>query len=87
MNETTLFQVKDVRVRFTADDVLRHPWIRNDAPKTPLQTPDILFRYDRALTRREYVAKSYISNDTSMVAFAGTTARATSIRCRRTSTR
>jgi MAP kinase interacting serine/threonine kinase len=40
--------VKDVRVRFTADDVLRHPWIRNDAPKTPLQTPDILFRNDSA---------------------------------------
>jgi MAP kinase interacting serine/threonine kinase len=40
--------VKDVRVRYTADDVLRHRWIRNDAPKTPLQTPDILFRNDSA---------------------------------------
>lgn len=40
--------VKDVRIRYTADDVLRHPWLRNDAPMTPLQTPGILFRNDSA---------------------------------------
>jgi len=39
--------VKDVRLRYTADDVLNHPWIKG-APNTPLQTPDVLLRNDSA---------------------------------------
>lgn len=34
-----------MRERFTADEVLKHPWIRNGAPETKLQTPGNLFRY------------------------------------------
>ena len=37
--------VKDAKQRYTADDVLKHPWLNEDAPKTPLQTPDVLLRY------------------------------------------
>lgn len=40
--------VKDVRYRYTVDDVLRHPWVREEVPKTILQTPDILLRNDSA---------------------------------------
>jgi MAP kinase interacting serine/threonine kinase len=40
--------VKDVRVRYTADDVLKHPWVQNGAPRTPLQTPGNLYRNDSA---------------------------------------
>lgn len=40
--------VKNVRERFTADEVLKHPWIRNGAPETKLQTPGNLFRNDSA---------------------------------------
>lgn len=39
-----VFQVKDVNRRSTVDDVLRHDWLHTDAPKTPLQTPDVLLR-------------------------------------------
>lgn len=38
--------VKDVRLRYTADDVLKHPWVVEGAPRTPLQTPDVLLRND-----------------------------------------
>jgi MAP kinase interacting serine/threonine kinase len=38
--------VKDVRLRYTADDVLKHTWLQEEAPKTPLQTPEILLRKD-----------------------------------------
>uniref|UniRef100_A0A0N4U3C3 Protein kinase domain-containing protein n=1 Tax=Dracunculus medinensis TaxID=318479 RepID=A0A0N4U3C3_DRAME len=38
--------VKNVRNRFTADEVLKHPWVRNGAPETKLQTPGNLFRND-----------------------------------------
>jgi serine/threonine protein kinase len=40
--------VKDVRLRYSVDDVLGHPWITGDAPNTPLQTPDVLLRNDSA---------------------------------------
>uniref|UniRef100_A0A0R3RXL9 Protein kinase domain-containing protein n=1 Tax=Elaeophora elaphi TaxID=1147741 RepID=A0A0R3RXL9_9BILA len=38
--------VKNVRQRFTADEVLKHPWVKNGAPETELQTPGNLFRND-----------------------------------------
>ncbi|EJW83064.1 camk/mapkapk/mnk protein kinase [Wuchereria bancrofti] len=38
--------VKNVRQRFTADEVLKHPWVKNGAPETKLQTPGNLFRND-----------------------------------------
>lgn len=28
--------------RITADEILRHPWVRQVAPATPLPTPDLL---------------------------------------------
>jgi serine/threonine protein kinase len=40
--------VRNVRQRYTADDVLRHPWVTRGAPKTPLQTASNLFRNDSA---------------------------------------
>lgn len=40
--------VKDAKQRFTADLVLAHPWLTEGAPKTPLQTPDVLLRNDSA---------------------------------------
>lgn len=40
--------VKNVRERFTADEVLKHPWVRDGAPETKLQTPGNLFRNDSA---------------------------------------
>jgi MAP kinase interacting serine/threonine kinase len=40
--------VKNVRQRYTADDVLKHPWISHGAPKTPLLTANNLFRNDSA---------------------------------------
>jgi MAP kinase interacting serine/threonine kinase len=41
--------VKNVRERYTADDVLRHPWIVHEAPQTPLQTvTNLLYRNDSA---------------------------------------
>jgi len=40
--------VKDAKQRYTADDVLKHPWLNEEAPKTPLQTPDVLLRNDSA---------------------------------------
>ena len=36
--------VRDAKGRYTADDVLAHVWLNEDAPKTPLQTPDVLLR-------------------------------------------
>ena len=36
--------MKDAKQRYTPDDVLCHRWMREDAPKTPLQTPDVLLR-------------------------------------------
>jgi serine/threonine protein kinase len=38
--------VKNVRQRYTADDVLKHPWVVHGAPKTPLLTANNLFRND-----------------------------------------
>ncbi|KAH7727160.1 Protein kinase domain containing protein [Aphelenchoides avenae] len=38
--------VKNVRQRYTADDVLEHPWVVHGAPKTPLLTANNLFRND-----------------------------------------
>lgn len=38
--------MRDVRQRFTADDVLKHPWVAHGAPKTLLSTPSNLFRND-----------------------------------------
>jgi len=40
--------VKNVRDRYTADDVLNHPWIAKGAPETPLLTASNLFRNDSA---------------------------------------
>lgn len=41
--------VKDVRQRYTVDDVLHHPWLHAESvPCTPLQTPDVLLRNDSA---------------------------------------
>lgn len=41
--------VKDVSKRFTADDVLRHPWVMHEAPQTPLQTVNnLIHRKDSA---------------------------------------
>ena len=40
--------VRNVRQRYTADDVLAHPWVIRGAPKTPLQTATNLSRNDSA---------------------------------------
>ncbi|VDP38874.1 unnamed protein product [Soboliphyme baturini] len=40
--------VRDVKQRYLVDDVLNHPWLQNEAPKTPLQTPDVLSRNESA---------------------------------------
>ncbi|KAK0394362.1 hypothetical protein QR680_000699 [Steinernema hermaphroditum] len=40
--------VKNVRERYTADDVIRHAWVMHGAPDTVLQTPCNLFRNDSA---------------------------------------
>ncbi|TMS32192.1 hypothetical protein L596_000067 [Steinernema carpocapsae] len=40
--------VKNVRERYTADQVLRHSWVMHGAPDTVLQTPCNLFRNDSA---------------------------------------
>uniref|UniRef100_A0A914S2C9 Protein kinase domain-containing protein n=1 Tax=Parascaris equorum TaxID=6256 RepID=A0A914S2C9_PAREQ len=53
----SLLPVKNVRERFTADEVLKHPWIRNGAPETKLQTPGNLFRSNETET--------YFSNDSA----------------------
>jgi serine/threonine protein kinase len=37
--------VKDARLRYSIDDLLRHPWL-HQAPKTPLLTPEMLMRND-----------------------------------------
>lgn len=40
--------VRDVRLRYTADNVLQHEWVVNGAPRTLLQTASNLFRNDSA---------------------------------------
>uniref|UniRef100_A0A914LRY1 Protein kinase domain-containing protein n=1 Tax=Meloidogyne incognita TaxID=6306 RepID=A0A914LRY1_MELIC len=40
--------VRNVRQRYTADEVLTHPWVTRGAPKTPLQTATNLSRNDSA---------------------------------------
>lgn len=40
--------VRNVRQRYTADEVLAHPWVIRGAPKTPLQTATNLSRNDSA---------------------------------------
>lgn len=40
--------VKDARARYTAEQVLEHPFLTDPAPSTPLQTPDVLLRNDSA---------------------------------------
>jgi serine/threonine protein kinase len=40
--------VKNARERYTAQQVLNHPWIACGAPETPLQTANNLFRNDSA---------------------------------------
>ena len=35
----------DARERLSAKQVLQHPWVMQEAPETPLQTPGILNRY------------------------------------------
>ncbi|KAE9553753.1 hypothetical protein FO519_003021 [Halicephalobus sp. NKZ332] len=41
--------VKDVSKRFTADAVLRHPWVLHEAPQTQLQTVNnLIYRKDSA---------------------------------------
>ncbi|KAL3110148.1 hypothetical protein niasHT_015751 [Heterodera trifolii] len=40
--------VRNVRQRYTAYDVLAHPWVTRGAPKTPLQTATNLSRNDSA---------------------------------------
>lgn len=40
--------VRDARKRLTADEVLAHAWLSEDAPFTQLSTPNILFRNDSA---------------------------------------
>lgn len=37
--------VKDAKKRLTAAEVLKHPWLNEEAPTTPLHTPDVLLRY------------------------------------------
>lgn len=41
-------KVRNVRQRYTADEVLTHPWVTRGAPKTPLQTATNLSRNDSA---------------------------------------
>jgi serine/threonine protein kinase len=36
--------VRNVRLRYTADDVLRHSWVKHGAAPTVLQTPSVLSR-------------------------------------------
>ena len=43
-----LLKVRNVRQRYTADEVLTHPWVTRGAPKTPLQTATNLSRNDSA---------------------------------------
>ena len=38
--------VKDARQRYTAEQVLAHPFLATPAPTTPLSTPDVLLRND-----------------------------------------
>lgn len=45
--------VKDVRQRYTATDVLKHPWI-SCAPETPLHTADNLFRNNSTKDIQQY---------------------------------
>lgn len=40
--------VKNVNERLTANEVLDHPWVKQSAPSTILQTPSNLFRIDSA---------------------------------------
>jgi len=40
--------VKDASRRYTVDDVIRHDWLRTQAPKTLLMSPDVLSRNDSA---------------------------------------
>ncbi|WKX94423.1 hypothetical protein Q1695_011578 [Nippostrongylus brasiliensis] len=40
--------VKNVSERLTANEVLDHPWVKQSAPSTILQTPSNLFRIDSA---------------------------------------
>lgn len=40
--------VKEVKQRFTADEVLQHRWLQQSAPTTSLFTPNNLFRNDSA---------------------------------------
>jgi MAP kinase interacting serine/threonine kinase len=35
---------RDPNLRYSAMDVLRHPWVTRDAAKTPLATPRVLMR-------------------------------------------
>ncbi len=51
-----------MRVRYTADDVLKHPWVQNGAPRTPLQTPGNLYRYDSLMLRSTTI---YYRNDSA----------------------
>jgi serine/threonine protein kinase len=45
--------VKNVRQRYTANDVLSHSWITS-APETPLQTPNNLFRKNSTKDIQQY---------------------------------
>lgn len=45
--------VKDIRKRYTANDVLAHPWISN-APETPLHTANNLFRNNSTKDIQQY---------------------------------
>ncbi|UYV62205.1 MKNK1 [Cordylochernes scorpioides] len=40
--------VKDANRRYTADKVLRHPWVAHGGPITPLETPSIIRRNNSA---------------------------------------
>lgn len=36
----------DDKLRPSAQEILKHPWLQQGVPETPLQTPEILRRYE-----------------------------------------
>ncbi|CAD6191503.1 unnamed protein product [Caenorhabditis auriculariae] len=58
--------MKNVAERFTADQVLSHPWIQQSAPPTVLQTPGNLYRKDSARDVQQMT-----ENFTAMSRFTG----------------
>lgn len=54
--------VKNVSNRFTADQVLSHPWVQQYAPQTILQTPSNLYRKDSARDVQQMVEHFNVMN-------------------------